>query len=85
VTTVREFVSNLNEDDCIVILADQEEFEKKGFIGDSDLRRQTAMLMKELDTKDNVALWMRELVNEIYRKFAYKYFDIFSIAIGEDL
>jgi hypothetical protein len=66
-TTVRKFVSKLNEDVCIAILAEHEEFENNGFIGNSELRRQTTLLMAELGTADNVTLWMREIVNEIYR------------------
>lgn len=70
-SALRFYVENLSVDVCRQIHNDYVEFEKKGVIGDCELRRQVELWRHAAGINDsNIVLWMDQLVKEVWRRFA---------------
>lgn len=71
---LREYVATLDDQTCIQIIKDQEQFEKDGFIGDCVLREHARIVRDDVLKASGtmIVLWMDRLVFEVYRRFTYE-------------
>lgn len=69
---IRKFVEELDEDTCTQIMKDMEQFEADGFIGNCTLRTVAGQVKDALGIS-SITLCMLIVVNEVHRRYAYKY------------
>jgi hypothetical protein len=70
----REYVAQLDDQIKKQIIADHEQFERDGFIGDCALRQYTKECMSMLGAPDyTVVIFMGYMATECYRVFAHRY------------
>jgi hypothetical protein len=72
---VEEYVSRLSDDEKKLIISENEQFERDGFIGDCFLRQSARSFMRDLGVSGdtNIVLWMNQLSVEAYKVFAKRY------------
>ena len=75
VNSVREYIQSLNDENCLwEMIANYEQFEQDGSIGDCTLRANAAFVSKELSIPPhNIVMMMDRVALECYRYFAHKY------------
>lgn len=67
-TIIGKYVQEQTDDQLKQLVADYEEFETKGKIGDCALRYSAEWIMVELGTNSHVVTWMEKLAFEAYRE-----------------
>lgn len=73
---IREFVKNIPLKAKIQCMYDYELYERKGDIGDCELRSRTEELMEILDARQSsFVLFCEAFIKEVYREFAYRWLD----------
>ena len=76
-----EVLSELTEDQLLLIIADHRELREKGAIGDCFLRNVADERCQELGNRSIVVMIMNDLANYAYEHFAEKYFELAEIEI----
>lgn len=66
---IEQYVLNLDDNEKLLIINGYESLQVNGFIGDEPIRMHAEALMQELQTGNNVMLWMSQLAFESYRYF----------------
>ncbi len=78
-TTITEkLVRQLADKQILQLIRNYEQFERDGFIGESELRALAEKLMNQFGSAGHTVLWMERLAFEAYRYFAEKYIDIYE-------
>ena len=81
-TATKCFVETLSDNVMIQMIEDQREYEKKGYTGDTELRRQTEKFLKEANIPGiNTAIWMHQIMFDVYANLADRYIKICSLSI----
>ena len=76
------FVETLSDNVMIQMTKDQREYEKKGYTGDTELRRQTEKFLSESNIPDiNITLWMHQIMFDVYANLANRYIKLCSLSI----
>ncbi len=71
---LREYVHKLSDDQKLEIIANFEEFETKGMIGECKLRFYANDFIKSIGAEQAmITVWMQYLAFECYRYFAKKH------------
>lgn len=68
---LRDYVTKLTDAQRLEIVADFEQFEREGAIGDCALRQHATKVVKLYGAGiETITVWMRDLAFEIYRWYA---------------
>lgn len=71
---LREYVANLDDNEKILIIEGNDEFEKHGVIGDEPIRIHAKAFLKKHNIPDHaITLWMSLLAGECHRYFSELY------------
>ncbi len=75
INSVREYIESINDDNCLwEMIANYEQFEQDGSIGDCTLRTNAEFVSKQLSIPPhNIVMMMDRIALECYRYFAHKY------------
>lgn len=72
---VEEFVANLTDEQRHETIRTYEQFEKEGFIGESEIRIQAERLMDAFNDSDgHTTIWMRAIGNACYKYYYHQTF-----------
>lgn len=70
---VRKYVEAMTDTDLMQCMQDYEEYEIKGSMGDTVLRRHVECVMSRDSRGSAFLLWLEIFIKEVYRVFAYRY------------
>lgn len=75
--TLESFVRTIGQETRIQIVRDFEVLRRKGFIGDSALRRSTEQYVESNDGASStpVGLWLSLLASEVHRQMVIEFLD----------
>ncbi len=75
INSVREYIESINDENCLwEMIANYEQFEQDGSIGDCTLRANAELISKELSIPPhNIVMMMDRVALECYRYFVHKY------------
>lgn len=72
-STVRQYVAKLPDDEKVLIMANYEQYEKDGWIGDEPIRRHAQAFIEQVNASESgIIMWMNAMAFECFRYFAYK-------------
>lgn len=75
--TLESFVRTIGQETRVQIVRDFEVLRRKGFIGDSALRRSTEQYVESNDGASStpVGLWLSLLASEVHRQMVIEFLD----------